>query len=161
MRRLARAIATVGGIGYLPIAPGTAGSVIGLLIGLFWPLQGSVALRVAILGAGFLVAVWASTVAERELKAHDPACVVIDEVLGMWVVVWLTPVLPLVVAFVLFRLFDITKPPPLKILSRFPGGWGIVLDDLGASVYTCLLLWLIRLQCCGIMKGSDAHLYCG
>jgi len=164
MRRLARAIATAGGIGYLPKAPGTAGSLVGLLLGWIWPWSGfSVGNAIAI-AAAIIVGVIASSVAERDLRQHDPPCVVIDEVVGMWIVMLLRPfatypptnthlspreilyhvVVPLM-AFALFRWFDITKPPPLKRLARFPQGWGIMADDLGASMYAGFILWAICL----------------
>ena len=151
MPRLARALATVGGIGYLPKAPGTAGSLVGWLIGLLVCSSGFPQGCVLTLWlCAFLIGVAASTSTERTLKVHDPSCVVIDEMVGMWAVLmavpraqhlsWLS-----VIAFGVFRLFDVTKPPPLKHLARLPAGWGIMLDDLGASAYTCLVLtWLTR-----------------
>lgn len=165
MRRLARTIATAGGIGYLPKAPGTAGSLVGLLLGWIWPWPGLFSLVNAVaIAAAIIVGVIASSVAERDLRQHDPPCIVIDEVVGMWIVMLLRPfaahlpmsphlspreilyhvVVPLM-AFALFRWFDITKPPPLKRLARFPQGWGIMADDLGASVYAGFILWAIWL----------------
>ena len=144
-------LASAGGIGYAPILPGTAGSLAGLLLGcLVAPSPDSPqpypAWLLLSLAATFLVGVVSSTMAERELRLHDPACVVIDEVWGMWAVVAAlpsvaTPVIALV-AFGLFRAFDIIKPPPLRWLARCPGGWGIMLDDAGAAAYTVLVFHL-------------------
>lgn len=157
MRLIARAIATVGFVGYVPVAPGTVGSLVGWLLGLvlvsvstapFTPHAVVLFLGVC---AGVLVCfgigVVTSGTVERESGQHDPSYVVIDEFVGMWAVVLACPFVVQVpwlagAALVLFRIFDITKPPPLKWLSRKSGGWGIMLDDLGASGYAVLILWL-------------------
>ena len=144
MTRLAKFLATIGRLGHLPVAPGTAGSLAGLLFGLLWPAPASWLIRTVLLVGGFLLGVFVSTITERALKIHDPGSVVIDEAWAMWALMWLMPWANPVLAigaFALFRLFDITKPPPLKWLATFPRGWGIMLDDLGAATYTCLLLW--------------------
>lgn len=148
MPRFAKFLATAGGVGYIPKAPGTAGSLIGLLLAAWIPLDASTAWRMVAFTGVALAAVAVSTAAERSLNAHDPACVVIDEVVGMWAVLLAFPALrqafwSLALAFGLFRLFDILKPPPLKWLAAFPEGWGILLDDLGASAYTLGMLWLV------------------
>lgn len=148
MPRLANLLATVGGLGVLPYAPGTLGSAVGLLVGLLWLSYESVAVRWGVLALGVLIGVLASTSVERQLETHDPPCVVIDEVIGMLAIAVAVPSIShsfwlFAIAFGLFRLFDVLKPPPLRWLSRFPAGWGIMLDDLGASAYTCLVLWLI------------------
>lgn len=149
MPRLARAIATVGELGSSPRAPGTIGSAVGWLIGVLWLAPAGAAVRLGVVIGGTVVGVMASTRAERELKRHDPSCVIIDEVIGMAAVFALMPAIARPVwqaglAFGLFRLFDILKPPPLKWLSRFPAGWGIMFDDLGATAYTCLILGVAR-----------------
>lgn len=149
MRRLANLLATVGGLGYAPVAPGTAGSLAGFLIA--WATaslvspRGSMAL--VLLGCGLGVVV--SGMVAQALRDPDPSIVVIDECLGMWLVCALVPqTLHVawvgVAAFGLFRAFDIVKVPPLKQLERLPGGWGIMLDDLGAAAYTCLVLWIVQ-----------------
>jgi phosphatidylglycerophosphatase A len=160
MRLVARIIATVGFVGYVPVAPGTAGSLVGWLVGLLLvaAASGIVAANPQALWAGmvaglavsFGLGVGSSQRLERDLGEHDPPAVVIDECVGMAAVVFACPFLvelPLmaIVAFVLFRLLDILKPPPLKWLARKPGGWGIMLDDLGASTYTVGILWVIFL----------------
>jgi len=101
----------------------------------------------ALLVAGIMLSALICTRAERALRRHDPPAVILDEVIGMATVVLLWPALAgsparLAVAFGLFRLFDIVKPPPLKALARWPSGWGIVADDLGAAVYAVLVLRL-------------------
>ncbi len=141
-------LATGGGAGYLPWAPGTAGSCVGLLIGC---LTASYAapLRAGLLVMALLIGVAVSTSAERAAGAHDPSFVVIDEVWGMWAAIAAFPSLlqapgMMALAFVLFRLFDIVKPPPLKWFAKAPAGWGIMLDDVGAAAYTILLLNLVH-----------------
>ena len=153
MDRLIKWLATAGGLGRLPNAPGTAGSALGLLIGLSvsrlvgYSSAQAVLVQMALLIAAIGVAVAVSTAAERLFAQHDPGCVVIDEVVGMWLAIALVPPLSgagwagTLLAFALFRLFDTLKPPPLKWLATFPGGWGIVLDDLGAGLYTAAILW--------------------
>ena len=153
MRWFVKTLATVCGLGYLPKAPGTAGSAAGLVLG-FLTAPGLDASQpyppgvLAALVAALLIGVISATHAERLSGLHDPGWIVIDECVGMWAVFVMapsatTPALA-AAAFVLFRLFDTVKPPPLERLARLPGGWGIMMDDLGASVYTVLVLWLAR-----------------
>lgn len=141
--RVARVIATGLGSGYSPIAPGTAGSLVGLLF--FWPLAGVplVWLAVAIVGL-FFVGVAASTAVAAQVGLHDPGIVVVDEVVGMWVTLVLVPFTPLTAAlgFLLFRLMDVVKPFPARDLEHLPGGWGIVADDVMAGIYANLALRL-------------------
>jgi phosphatidylglycerophosphatase A len=154
MRLIARVIATVAFVGYAPIAPGTAGSLVGWLVGLVFASVSTAPFtpQAAALFVGvFVIGVVTSGVVERDSGQHDPSYVVIDEFVGMWVVLLACPFVFLDpwlsgAAFVLFRIFDVTKPPPLKWLSRRSGGWGIMLDDLGASGYTVLILWLTLLS---------------
>ena len=76
----------------------------------------------------------------------DPHQIVIDEYACLLIPLYFTTrrILPLVITFVLFRVFDIIKPPPLKKLEDLPGGWGIMLDDLGAAVYTTIIILALR-----------------
>ena len=138
---IARAIATGLGSGYSPIAPGTAGSAVGLL--LFWPLArlhafAQVAITLALVMAGIAAA---SHVARR-LGIEDPGVVVVDEVAGMWVTLLFLPVTPFTAAvgFVAFRAMDVFKPYPARQLEHLHGGWGIMADDLMAAVYANLLV---------------------
>ncbi|HET9369587.1 MAG TPA: phosphatidylglycerophosphatase A [Vicinamibacterales bacterium] len=141
MTRLAVVIATAGGAGLAPAAPGTAGSAVGVLIYLLtadWPILWQGALLIAITVAG----VWASNVAERHFQREDPGAVVIDEVAGQLLTCLATAVTwrGALVAFVLFRLFDIIKPWPTRRFESLPGGLGIMADDLMAGVYGNLAL---------------------
>lgn len=130
------------GVGYVPVAPGTFGSVVGLLI--WYVLPVSLPAQGAAIAAVVVVGSWSGTIAERQFGRVDPGYVVIDEVAGMLVTLFLVPVswIGLIVAFLLFRLFDIVKPYPAKRLERLRGGLGIVADDIMAGVYANLALRL-------------------
>lgn len=137
----AKLVATGLGSGYSPVAPGTAGSLLGVL--LFLPLAGldwraQLGAIVALTVAGTLAA---SRVAASVGK-KDPGLVVVDEVAGQWVALFALPFTPTTAAlgFLLFRVMDIVKPWPARDLERLPGGLGIVADDLAAGVYANLAL---------------------
>jgi phosphatidylglycerophosphatase A len=143
---LARVIATWFWCGYAPKAPGTAGSLAALAIA--WALHtyadvsGLAFAALAILLA--IPGIWAAGVVARESGREDPQIVVVDEVVGQWVTLAGAIVLnwkSWLLAFVLFRLFDIWKPPPVRQLERLPGGIGIVGDDAMAGVYGALVLF--------------------
>lgn len=143
-RRVVLAIATVGGIGYVPVAPGTAASLL-VLPAVPW-LAATRArtpeLYTLLVVAVIAVAVWGAARAERVLGRHDDGCVVIDEVAGMVAgTVCVAPTwLAAVTLFVAFRVFDIAKPPPIAWLDRrVGGGVGVVADDLLAGAYAGLV----------------------
>jgi phosphatidylglycerophosphatase A len=126
------------------VAPGTAGSLVAavaLWLIPFTPLSLLLAL-VAVTAVG----VWAGGRVERVLGGKDPGVVVIDEVVGMMVSVWLVPRSPAVIAtaFVLFRVFDVWKPFPADRSQRLPGGLGVVADDLIAGAYALLAILAAR-----------------
>jgi phosphatidylglycerophosphatase A len=137
---LAVAVATVGGVGYAPVASGTMGSLVAMPL---LPALGALRARspgtyVAVLVALVALAVWAAGRAEEILGGHDHGTIVIDEVAGLVVAGALLPGTwgAAVVAFVLFRLFDVLKPFPSDVIDgRVPGGLGVVGDDLVAGVY--------------------------
>jgi phosphatidylglycerophosphatase A len=141
MKRIAVLVATAGGAGYAPFAPGTAGSAVGLAIYLVtrtWPPIWQVALLAGISGVGL----WASEVAARHFNREDPGEVVIDEVAGQLATLWLTGAgIPgALFGFVVFRILDIIKPWPANRFERLHGGLGIMADDLMAGAYGNLLL---------------------
>ena len=149
MTRLAFVIATVFKAGYVPIAPGTIGSVVGLLV--FWLIKDSAlfTVQMLVIGALFFVGVWASMIVEQDLERQDPGIVVIDEVVGMLISLMLLPATTTVIflAFFLFRLFDIVKPYPARWCEQLSGGWGIMMDDVVAGLYANVLihitLWIV------------------
>ena len=138
---LARVLATAFGSGYAPIAPGTAGSAVGLL--LFWPLAPLAwPWQLAACVLVFFVGVAAGGRVARNLGVEDPGLVVIDEVAGQWITLTALPFTPAVAlaGFLLFRLMDVVKPWPARDLERLPGGWGIMADDAAAGLYAQLVL---------------------
>jgi phosphatidylglycerophosphatase A len=142
--RLVNFVATGGYIGYIPLAPGTWGSVLGvgvflLLASLPLPVYGVILISVMVLGT------WAAGEAERLLGNKDPTPIVIDEIAGMLVTYFALPVAvwPVLLGFGFFRLFDVCKPLPQ--LERLPGGWGIMLDDLCAGLVAQCLVRLVLL----------------
>lgn len=133
-------------LGRIPYAPGTAGSLAALLA--FLPLRHYPwTVHLTILTLLFAVGTYAAHRAAQLLAAHDPSVVVIDEIVGCLVALFQVAPLftPLLLAFALYRLFDIWKPFPVGWVERLPGGWGIMLDDLVAAIYANLsvrlLLW--------------------
>ncbi len=130
--------------GYSPVAPGTAGSLVGVAFYLLPGFEDPVVLSILI-ACVFFAGTFSASVLER-LLGEDPAVVVIDEIVGMWVSLLLLPkTLPVIVAsFLAFRFFDIVKPPPARQLERLRGGWGIMLDDVAAGVYANLAVRLLR-----------------
>jgi len=137
------ALATFFGCGYSPIAPGTAGSLAAILIALALHSRVTLLLLAALLLAP---AIWsAGKVAQRELR-KDPQIVVIDEVLGQWITLAGTATFnwkSFLAAFLLFRLFDIWKPPPVRQLEALSGGFGIVADDVMAGLYGALAIFVL------------------
>ena len=139
--RAATVVATAFGAGYSPIAPGTAGSLVGLA--LFWPLQLAAPwVQLLVTVAAYFAGVAASTRLARRLGRKDPGAAVVDEVVGMWLALLFLPFTPAtaVAAFLLFRVLDVFKPYPARQLESLPGGWGIMTDDVVAGVYANLLL---------------------
>ncbi len=137
-------IATGAGSGYLPVAPGTWGSAVGVLL---WLAVSRLALPayLAVLGALFLIGVFSAGAAEKIVDRGDPGLVVIDEIVGQLIVLTAAPHHPVAVlaGFALFRLFDILKPFPVGWIDRhLHGGLGIMLDDVAAALYALLVLQL-------------------
>ena len=141
MTRLAVVLATAGGAGYVPVAPGTAGSAVGVLLYALtwhWTLAG----QLVLLGLVSAVGVWASDQAARHFQRDDPGPVVIDEVAGQLLTLIAAggSVTGLIVGFLVFRLLDIVKPWPAGRFEDLPGGLGIMADDLMAGLYGRLTL---------------------
>jgi phosphatidylglycerophosphatase A len=145
---MAVAVATAGGAGFAPKAPGTAGSIVGVLVYLIIEATRAGAYYLHAIIFFFIVGTWASARVER-LYGHDSQRIVIDEVIGQMITFGLfagryqLSATYIAAGFVLFRLFDITKPFPVRRLERLPGGLGVVADDVGAGVYALAALALI------------------
>lgn len=142
--RLALAIATVGGAGYTPVAPGTAGSAVTAL--LLWAVPFSRSGLVAFFVLVVAVGTWAAGRAERLLGGKDPGAIVVDEVAGMTLSVLVLPLtVPVLVGgFLLFRVFDVVKPFPARGSQRLHGGVGVMIDDLIAGAYALAVLAVSR-----------------
>jgi phosphatidylglycerophosphatase A len=141
---VALAIATVGGAGRAPVAPGTVASA--LTVVFLWLVPFSRPALVVFFLAVTIVGTWAADRAERALGTKDPGAIVIDEVAGMTLSVLGLPlsVPVLAVAFVLFRVFDVVKPFPAGRAQALPGGAGVMVDDLLAGLYALVLTAALR-----------------
>jgi phosphatidylglycerophosphatase A len=148
---VANAISTWFGCGYSPVAPGTVGSAaaigIAILIEYYagWRPPAFAALAVIV----SVPAIWAAGETARQAGMKDPQFVVVDEVVGQWLALagaralnWKANWIAWLAAFLLFRLFDIWKPFPVRQLESLPGGVGIVADDLMAGLDAALVLFL-------------------
>ena len=146
MSAFARLLGTFFYLGYVPKGPGTAGSLGALAVA--WALHAYLGISgvcLAFFGVILIApAIWAAGRMAKDTGSKDPQVVVIDEVVGQWITLagastldwktWLG-------AFLLFRAFDIWKPPPVRQMERIPGGAGIVLDDAMAGIYAALVLY--------------------
>ncbi|MBI3752999.1 MAG: phosphatidylglycerophosphatase A [Deltaproteobacteria bacterium] len=132
-------------IGYSPYAPGTLGSLLGLIICFFLSSTTLLTYGMASL-AVFLIALWAATVAKKYFDKKDPGQIVCDEVMGFITAMFLIPfgALNVIIVFLLFRFFDIVKPFPIGTIDKkIDNGFGIVLDDVAAGVYANIAFRLI------------------
>ena len=127
------------GSGYTPKAPGTAGSLLALLIFFIFPLNSIYWFILSILF--FFVGVWSGSEIEKD-KGEDPGLVVIDEMVGQWLAIIFLPYswITLLIGFILFRIFDIFKPYPINRSQKLKAGWGIMIDDVLAGVYANIVL---------------------
>ena len=160
---LALTIATCG-VGFIPIAPGTFGSVVGIglwaivrggVLAMLWPLAGRNNLNLLHISYGLiaaqlicvvvvtLVGTWAASRVERLHGAKDPQKVVVDEVAGQFIALIAVPIQfeswwTIIIAFLLFRFFDIVKPYPARMFENLHGGLGIMADDVVAGIYAAI-----------------------
>ena len=133
------------GSGLAPVAPGTAGSALGLL--LFIPaLYAPFPVQVIIIVIGFVLGVWVSDRVAKHMQVKDPGGIVWDEFVGMWItLLWLPSEHWLLPAFLLFRLFDIWKPWPVRVADeKLAGGLGIMLDDVFAGFYDLVAVQILN-----------------
>lgn len=146
-------LATFFGTGFMHPGPGTWGSAVGLLLWLaatHWahpsPLHLAAGTGIAALIA-VLAGIPASGIVAREAGTDDPQFVVLDEVAGQWIALIAATTRPWswLLAFLLFRVFDILKPSPARQFDRMHSGFGIMMDDVAAGMYALILVWLVRL----------------
>lgn len=142
MRNLGVLTATCGPVGYVPLAPGTAGSMAGLALYGLVRLGGDARVEFGLCAMVLAAGVWASSVAERRFRTADPGAVVIDEVAGMLItllglhVTWGGALAGLLA----FRFFDVVKLFPARAAERLPGGWGVMADDVVAGIQAHLVV---------------------
>ncbi len=144
MSLLSKIISTFFGVGYFPLAPGTLTSLIVVLLYKFYFHTLSWPFYLMLLFFLFIIGTITSTQYSSDLKNKDPRNIVIDEAMGQALLLfhlgdaWL----PLILSFLLFRLFDIVKPYPIKKIETLPKGWGIMMDDVAAAVYAGVVVRL-------------------
>jgi phosphatidylglycerophosphatase A len=145
MNKISRFLAAGFYSGYSPIAPGTAGSAVAWVIFILIPGLRDVPLLLTSIVV-FFIGVKVATDVEKT-DGHDASVIVIDEVVGMWISLLFLPAsiswTGWVAAFFIFRLFDIIKPFPAGRSQKLPAGWGIMVDDMFAGIYTNLAVQLI------------------
>lgn len=142
-KAILRNIATLGFIGHIPYAPGTFGSLCGIVV--IYVLNLPHLLHGIFLACGFIVGIVASTAAEKLLQDKDSGKIVIDEFIGVGVATFMVPhsALFFSMAFILFRFFDIIKPLPINKLEKtLSGGLGVMADDVLAGIYANIFLQL-------------------
>ena len=140
---LAFLIATGGFVGKIPLAPGTLGTLVAIpIILIYW--DKGILVQLSITAAVFFLGLWASIVIVEKYKEKDPEYIVVDEIAGFMVgMIGIEPTLiHLAIGFVLFRLYDIVKPPPIKMFEKLPSGLGVMVDDIIAGLYTwaCMII---------------------
>ena len=143
-------IATGCGVGFFPYGPGTMGAlfaiVVWYLLSLLVSMPSLIGITLALVVLFTFLGAWSATVSER-YWGEDPSRVVIDEVVGQWIVLLAIPfdfqLWHVVVALALFRFFDIVKPLGVRKMENFKGGWGIIADDILAGVYGFIVLQLL------------------
>ena len=135
-------LATGAHVGRIPFAPGTFGTLVGLPIA-FLLSKADWVVALILTAILILFAVRVAHLAERQLKAKDPGCIVIDEIAGMCVTMFAIPftLTTGIAGFFLFRIFDIIKPPPARQMETIlNGGWGVVMDDVVAGIMANIVL---------------------
>ena len=136
-------------VGKIPFAPGTIGTLVAVpIMFIYW--NKGVGAQLLITLSVFFIGLWASTVivgdtSEGEKSKIDPDFVVVDEIAGYMVAMLGVPFNPLylAIAFVLFRIYDIFKPPPIKWFENLPSGLGIMADDIVAGVYVLIIMQIL------------------
>lgn len=137
MRKLVILISTGLGTGFSPKAPGTVGTMLGVLLALFFPMTWWQIIVLALIGT------WAAQQGEKVFNEKDSQKIVIDEIIGYFIAIQGLGNYYIIPAFVLFRFFDIKKPGPIRKLQDFHGGLGVMADDILAGLITNLILKII------------------
>jgi phosphatidylglycerophosphatase A len=142
MKLLSKIVSSFFGLGYFPVAPGTLTSLLVILAYKFYLFRLSWTLHLLILFLLFFIGVYASTKVESESRKKDPRKIVIDEACGQLLVLFRmsNAWFPLLSGLILFRIFDIAKPFPIKKVEALPSGWGIMMDDIVAAIYAGVIV---------------------
>ncbi len=141
-------IATAGGVGYAPVAPGTAGAIlasaVAFLLQSFFSLSHYWIILSGLIVTFFFLGILATDKLENEW-GKDPGKIVIDECIGQWLTYLFIPFgyIEIFIGLIFFRIFDISKPLFIKRLEKIPGGLGVMLDDVGAGIIANILLQLM------------------
>ncbi len=141
---LSKIIATGFFSGYMPVAPGTAGSLVAVLI--YWFFINSNLHLSIILFIFFIFGILTSAELEKR-DGHDPSIVVVDEMVGMWISLLFVEkkFLTVLISFLAFRAMDVIKPPPAKKFDNMKGGFGIIMDDVVAGIYANIITQVLHL----------------
>ncbi|MBF0619693.1 MAG: phosphatidylglycerophosphatase A [Candidatus Omnitrophica bacterium] len=136
----AKCISTFFYVGYAPLVPGSLASLVGLIMA--WFMRGLLAVYIPVAVLVTILGFWVCGEAEKAFGKKDPGCVVIDEVSGMLISMFMIPLTmsTMITGFFLFRAFDMFKVPPADRFEKLHGSRGIMLDDIMAGVYTNLVL---------------------
>lgn len=147
MRRLIKITTSFFYLGHSPLMPGTLGSLAGLLI--YFVVKDKFLIYAFSVFFLFMLGMIFSTEAERVYKRKDAEMIVIDEACGMMLSLFLVPynLWIMILGFILFRTFDILKPPPAKRIEKFSGAFGVMFDDIIAAIYTNFILQIIVRIC--------------
>lgn len=145
-------MATSFGAGFLPVAPGTWGAIVAIILWLplyIWATPSvTVIITVSAILLYFVVGTWASNVAEK-YWGKDPVVACADETVGQWIaLIPVTPLCPwweILVSLALFRFFDIFKPLGIRYMEKLPGGLGMMADDILAGVYSAILIFILNI----------------
>jgi phosphatidylglycerophosphatase A len=146
MSKIGRLLGTCFGLGYLTRAPGTVGTLLGVMVYWFGMRKLNLFIYLVVLIVLFTVGVLIARATIAMFGKEDPQPIIIDELVGYLVAMFavLPSFINIVLAFVIFRFFDILKPPPIRYLhSKIKGGLGMMVDDLSSGIMTCCLLHII------------------
>ena len=139
-------IATCFKVGYLPLAPGTWGSIFAILV--WWVLLKDLDLLIfgIVIILFFFIGIIVSNIIIDQNGDNDPSHIIIDELVGQWLALWMLPdgSFYIIVVFILFRFFDIIKPWPIRFMEQLPKGLGVMCDDLAAGLITLILTQIIN-----------------
>ncbi|MBU7005263.1 phosphatidylglycerophosphatase A family protein [Phosphitispora fastidiosa] len=122
------------GLGLIPKAPGTFGTLLGLVLAVLFPDNIFLITSTVVLG------IWISQEAEMALQEHDSPKIIVDEIAGYLIAVYTWNGIYLIIGFLLFRALDILKPAPINRLQKLPGGFGVMADDLAAGLITNIIM---------------------